>query len=108
MSSAKSEGQIYYDRNVLALAFAAAMNDLATAIADPTLGAGWHAPDDEDDADADAWAIVQVLTPEGQVSWHVPRQLAEQSAVPQEQLVPWDGHGRDLKNERLKQYATGL
>lgn len=86
----KTINQVYEDRNALAVAFALACDHQA----------GWHEPEVAD-ADADQWAIVWVDTPEGQVSWHVPKEIASTSRLP-EAGKHWDGHDRTEKNDRLK------
>lgn len=107
----KTIAEVYEDRNRLAVAFsklaeeAAAMADVAS-VPGPFqgYGGGYHLPD-ADDADADDWAITWANLPTGQVSWHVPRNLAELSTVTQDP-IDWDGHTRDEKNDRLLDYST--
>ncbi|MBZ6496008.1 hypothetical protein [Natrinema longum] len=96
MTVEKTVDEVYTDRNLLAVAMVhmAVLEDYA---------GGWYEPD-ADDADADEWAIVWARLPTGQVSWHVPRDLARRSALPQTSRV-WDGHGRDEKNTRLRTFA---
>lgn len=108
----KTTDEVYRDRNLAALAFAHAVNSLADSLREAGYSdtvvrdyrAGWRPPENEDDADAGEWAIVTVLLPEGQVSWHVPRDLAEASDVPRKQFE-WDGHSREEKNARLQTFA---
>ena len=100
MTEGKTLDEVYRDRNLLALAFAEAINQLD---AGGYYNAVWR-PAEGDDADADEWAIVQVRTPEGQVSWHVPRELAEASNL-RRSVEPWDGHDREEKNRRLARYV---
>lgn len=110
MSAEKSLAEVYEDRNALALAYAALVNRHHEALRD--LGyseiardyrAMWK-PDDGDDADAAEWAILYAITPQSQVSWHIPRSLAEQADLPQK-YVRWDGHTRAQKNDRLRSLA---
>lgn len=83
---------VYEDRNLLACAVAELL---------PAGLAGWTpAPD----TDGDEWAIVWIETPSGQMSWHVPRELAER-LVPRNDDYEWDGHDRDEKNDRLADWA---
>jgi len=82
----KEIGEVYEDRNLLACA-------LANATGAP---AGWK-PDSES---PDEWAIVWIETPNGQVSWHVPRDMAENLAPPK-QDSEYDGYDREVKNDRL-------
>jgi hypothetical protein len=90
----KDLAETYQDRNRLAVAFASIADRI------PSLAAGWHAPTDADDADADAWATVWAELPTGQVSWHVPRSLVDDARLP-ERLIEYDGHDRVEKNHRL-------
>lgn len=104
MSDAKTLGEVYEDRNALAVAFAElalAYRRKLTENGDygPQFRACWT-PDQGDDADASEWAIIYVWLPTGQVSWHVPRDLAESSTLPRKHAA-WDGHDRAKKNQRL-------
>lgn len=88
----KEMDEVYEDRNLLACA-------LAQATHAPS---GWK-PDEES---PDEWAIVWIETPAGQVSWHVPKDMAEQLGPPQLD-VDYDGYDRDVKNDRLASWAKG-
>ena len=99
MSEEKTLSETYEDRNILAVAFAL----LAEQYPDQQIRGCWTI-DDGDDADAERWAIVYAWVPAGQVSWHVPRSLAENSSLPRKN-VAWDGHHRSDKNERLRSFA---
>lgn len=115
MSEPKTLDEVYHDRNVLALGFTQ-MTNLAHRLMvkdhpsspvhlDPfDYRAGWHLPTDEDDADAAEWAVVFAMLPAGQVSWHIPRSLAEESALARK-YCRWDGHTREMKNARLLSFA---
>lgn len=87
-STVKSIDDVYRDRNLLACA-------LVESVGQGTMG-GWtpaeEAPDD--------WAIVWVETPHGQLSWHVPRDMAT-SLVTRNDGYDYDGHSRTVKNDRL-------
>lgn len=85
----KEIDEVYEDRNLLACAL--------IATAEPGMGGWTPAPD----ADSDEWAIAWLETPAGQVSWHVPRVLAER-LLPRRDGYEWDGHTRTEKNERLE------
>lgn len=103
MSEQKTLDEVYHDRNLLALAFAEAVRYLQLERPGSCqYRAGWR-PDRGDDADAGEWAIVQVRLPTGQVSWHVPRELVEETDLPPA-TEQWDGHSRKEKNERLSEY----
>lgn len=108
MSEQQTNAELFEDRNLLALAFATAINELAEADPHdrPDMGACWYRPPNEDDADAGEWAIVQVAIPSGQTSWHIPRNLAQQSDVPNGTRDPYDGHTRDDTNSRLYVYVS--
>jgi hypothetical protein len=86
----KEIDEVYEDRNLLACA-------LAQATQAPS---GWK-PDPENPED---WAIVWIETPMGQVSWHVPREMAEELAPPKRDSK-YDGYDRDVKNDRLTEWA---
>ena len=110
MSEEKTVGEVYDDRNAAVLALAR----LTLHYRRDVFGKGspvgswlaWWRPDDGDDADADEWAVVYVQLPPGQVSWHVPRELVEDSRIPRADDAPeWDGHDRREKNRRLRAFA---
>jgi len=84
--SEKALEDVYEDRNLLACA-------LAQATQAP---AGWK-PDPES---PEEWAIVWIESPKGQVSWHVPRDMAEDLAPPKRD-AEYDGYDREVKNDRL-------
>lgn len=86
----KEIDDVYYDRNLLACA-------LVQATDAPS---GWK-PDSES---PDEWAIVWVETPVGQVSWHVPAEMAWDLAAPQ-QDVAFDVYDRNEKNLRLIEWC---
>jgi len=90
MTDQKPIDDVYEDRNLLACALA------------QTTGApsGWKpAPDADDD-----WAIIWIETPMGQVSWHVPREMAEGLGPPKRDS-DYGGYGREEKNDRLAAWA---
>lgn len=108
----KTLTQVYEDRNRLAVAFSTLAKDAghmadAVPVPGPTTAysGGWHPPTDEDDADADEWAVTWATLPTGQVSWHVPRALVD--VVDADQVaLDYDGHDRTEKNDRLLKYAS--
>lgn len=87
----KDLDEVYIDRNLLACALAQATD----------ASSGWK-PDPET---PDEWAIVWIETPKGQVSWHVPRDMAELLG-PSQRDADFDGYGRELKNDRLATWAS--
>lgn len=105
----KTEGELYEDRNALAVAYCELLrrhHQLLQTVADPRtadMRACWALPDAED-ADAENWALLYGWIPEGQVSWHVPRGLAESSNL-RRKCAEWDGHDRPTKNKRLREFA---
>lgn len=113
----KTIDEVYTDRNALAVAFARMVGihrRLLDTIPPNFRGpkadgfSAWYDLPDADDADADEWAIVYAELPTGQVSWHVPRELVEDSRVPFISGVEWDGHDRSTKNTRLREFASVL
>lgn len=87
----KEIDDVYENRNLLACALAQVTN----------APSGWK-PDPENPGE---WAIVWIESPMGQVSWHVPRELAEKLAPP-ERDSEYDGYDRDVKNDRLASWMT--
>lgn len=86
----KTRDQVYHDRNLLAIAF-------AQTTARPS---GYRLdPDDEN------WAIVWVKLRQGEVSWHVPRAMAERYLPSRDRFDGfYDGCDRAEKNRRLRQH----
>jgi len=86
--------EVYAERNILAVTLAAVADEES----------GWQpAPD----ADPMEWGVVWIETPEGQVSWHVPRSLCESSPLP-EQAYEYDGHDDELKETRLVMWGSSV
>lgn len=110
MTDAKTLEEVYADRNALAMAFAAMVWRRHRAIVQGRIDGDpmdWRAmwdPPNADDADAEEWAIVYVWLGGDQVSWHVPRELAEAAELPRK-TAAWDGHHREEKNDRLRQFS---
>lgn len=75
----KSIGEVYQERNLLALAFVLSQPE------------GWIRED--------GWPIIGASTPEGQVSWHVPPRLVSEMDLPSG--PEYDGHDLRDKLERL-------
>lgn len=88
----KSADDVYEDRNLLACA-------LAQATHAPS---GWK-PDPES---TDEWAIVWIETPLGQISYHVPQEMAADLAPPQRD-AEYDGYDRITKNGRVERWCQG-
>ena len=84
---------IYRDRNLVAQAFASAME-----------GLGYHVAWGVDPAEPD-WPVLYISTMHGQVSWHVPK--AQRIYEPMHSPCSfgpavWDGHTNEQKAERLR------
>ena len=90
MTDEKSVDEVYRDRNLLACA-------LAQATHAPS---GWK----PDERFPEQWAIVWIETPMGQVSWHVPRDMAESLAPPRRD-AEYSGYDREQKNDVLASWA---
>ncbi|AAY24937.1 ORF 11 [Haloarcula hispanica virus SH1] len=111
MTEEKTIGEVYDDRNALVLGLAATVQRLHDKLRAAGQGAAMEyrtcwTEDDGLDADADEWAIVYCWLPTGQVSWHVPREMVEQTDIPKKS-AEWDGHDRAEKNQRLRSLAGG-
>jgi hypothetical protein len=90
--SEKSIEDVYEDRNTLVEAFAHAAHSLG-------FEACYYVHDE--------WAVIVVELPTGQVSWHVrpdPSNIPDWLPERDGEHV-FDGHSRDEKNERLRQFA---
>ncbi len=92
MTDDKSLTEVYHDRNLLACALAN-MHEAGMA--------GWTPARDDD---PEKWAIVWLSTPLGQMSWHVPREMAEGLVVRNDDYE-YDGHTRETKNARLSAWC---
>jgi len=88
--SSKDLQEVYEDRNALAVYF------VKSKIQEDSSAGGWvPAPDAGEE-----WAVVWFETFVGEVSWHVPRGLAEKH-LPRNDDRDFDGYGREVKNDRL-------
>ena len=92
-NAGKEKDDIYHDRNLLACALVDIMSEW-------TMG-GWT-PAEED---GDEWAVVWLELPYGQVSWHIPREMAEQ-LVTRNDNYEYDGHSREEKNDTLTSWVA--
>ena len=97
MILSKELEEVYDDRNVLAVAFVK-----FKTMRDPVSGGWTPAPDEE----GDEWAIAWFETVKGEVSWHVPREIAEKH-LPRNDDRDYDGYSREIKNERLWELIDG-
>lgn len=84
--------EAYADRNLVAQAFAWAMEE-----------AGWPVAWGVDESEPD-WPVLYIETPQGQVSWHIPKaeRIYEPPVRPEHGPVAWDGHTKEQKFERLR------
>ena len=89
--------QVYGERNLIAQAFAAVMEEL-----------GWHVAWGVDPAEPD-WPVLYVQTTHGQVSWHIPKaeRIYEPSHLCGHGPMVWDGHTPDEKAARLADFVRG-
>jgi len=86
--------EVYADRNLLAV-----------ALAEETDRPAGYRDDDETDA---RWAVVWIDYPAGEVSFHVPRDLAESSSLKKWGHYGYDGYGDKEKRRRLREeYQLG-
>ncbi len=83
--------EVYVDRNLLALAFAKLAHEAGWKV-------GWST-----DTETPDWRLLYVETPAGQVSWHLPASMLEQTTLPTHSL-PWDGHDVAEKRRRLGEW----
>lgn len=91
--NAERLAEAYADRNLVVQAFGQAMEAL-----------GWRVAWGIDPSEPD-WPVLYIETPEGQVSWHVPK--GERIYEPRDRSgsrgpVKWDGHSNEEKAARLR------
>jgi len=101
-SEEKTKSDVYRERNLLAVAFIEAVTSWNNLADGPEPLAGWWP--DTDDVNGEEWAVVWVDLPEGQVGWHVPREMAEQCRLWKRDPV-YDGYSTEEKNRRVARYA---
>ena len=93
-SNQSTPQEAYFDRNQLAMAFARLAQRRGW-----TVGIGID-PDEPD------WPVLYVDTPEGQISWHLPRPEIALADWP-EYPGRWDGHNVTEKRRRLAALIAG-
>lgn len=90
--------EVYKDRNLLvqlAAFLAIEVEDWADSVVGYGVGVG-------DDPSEPGWPVVYIETPEGQLSWHVPKEeviLPDQCRADKPE---WDGHTTEEKQERIR------
>ena len=95
MTAAKDVGEVYHDRNLLALAFIVERARLQTH----PYPVGWY--------EHDEWAVLFAELPNGPVSWHVRPDVVPDFLPKWNRKRVFDGHTRLEKNDRLLEYAKG-
>jgi hypothetical protein len=95
-SESKTKSDVYYERNLLALAFLrfyVRYHDIRGG----TPAHGWWP--DTDDVNGDEWAVVWVNTTEGQVGWHIPMYMVPDWLDKRD--PEYDGYTTAAKNGRM-------
>ena len=83
--------EAYFDRNQVVLAF-------AKMCAENGLKVGWNSEKQPD------WPVLLIDLPTGQVSWHIPREMAEPYEIFAVHPMDWDGHDLQQKRERMNAF----
>lgn len=99
-STSKTKQDLYEERNLLALAFLHALEDLAAG-STATVETGWWP--DHDDVNGEPWAVVWADLPHGQVGWHVPREMVPDWLTRRD--PDYDGYSTAEKNCRVAEFA---
>lgn len=94
MPGEKTKDDVYFERNLLAIAFIRTYSAWHLHYHDELPEWGWW------DDDSDAYAVVWVNTQEGQVGWHVPIDMVP-DWLP-ERDPQYDGYTTDEKNRRFE------
>lgn len=89
-SESKTKSDVYHERNLLALAFVQQYRNTA-------FDCGWWP--DTDDVNGGEWAAVWADTNEGQVGWHVPKEMVPDWLDKRD--PEYDGYTTDEKNARI-------
>jgi len=55
----------------------------------------------------DAWPIIYIQLPTGQVSWHLPLSQVRVAKIADDEFS-WDGHSLDEKRQRIEQYLAEM
>jgi hypothetical protein len=94
-SEPKTKGDVYRERNILALAFLLEAHRRGQRV-------GWWP--DTDDVNGEEWAVVWGERDEGQVGWHVPTSLVP-DWLPKRN-PHYDGYTTTEKNARVCRHAS--
>ncbi len=92
MSAEKSIEEVYEDRNLLAKALVAMAGQIYGA---DRVGRYTH----------DEWAVIYADLPSGQVSWHMRPEDVPKWLPVRDGTEVFDGHDREEKNIRLRQFC---
>lgn len=96
-SEEKTKDDVYYERNLLAIGFIAAIRDAKDAVG-LEVNCGWWP--DTDDVNEEEWAVVWIDLGTGQVGWHVPEEMIP-GWLPKKD-PEYDGYTTEEKNDRIK------
>lgn len=93
-SEAKSKSDVYWERNLLALAFIHQFRGTPYDY-------GWWP--DQDAVNGEEWAVIWANTGEGQVGWHIPTDMLPEWLPKRD--PNYDGYTTDEKNQRVAKLA---
>lgn len=95
-----TDDQVYEDRNLAVLAYLKSQKQLAESHPNVMAEVGYRdAPNFGDE-----WVYIWIDRPEGQQSWCVHRKLVENLDWLEKKEIEYDGHDREEKNQRMKDY----
>jgi hypothetical protein len=98
-SESKTKADVYYERNLLALAFLAVIARAAHFHGD-TVEMGWWP--DHDDVNGEEWAVVWTNLHHGQVGWHIPIEMVPEWLDKRD--PDYDGYSTGEKNVRMREF----
>jgi hypothetical protein len=99
-SEEKSKGDVYRERNLLALAFIARTLDVERSRENEPAHGWWP---DTDDVNGEEWAVVWIETQHGQVGWHVGMDMLPDYLPKRD--PEYDGYSTDVKNARVAKHV---
>lgn len=100
-SEEKSIGDVYRERNLLALAFIARTLDVQRGSRGNEPAHGWWP--DTDDVNGEEWAVVWIETDYGQVGWHVGKDMVPDWFPKRD--PQYDGYSTGVKNARVAKHV---